>query len=147
MDIQFTTTTQHIDWQQVCALFEAVGWPTRCPIQLENAFNHSTFKYFAYHKDELVGVGRTVDDGCYYAWVVDLAVHPSYQGSGLGATILNKLEKCLSSYITTMLTAAPGKSGFYEKQGWHKQRSAYIFPRTDEQITEFVSPEQENSAY
>ncbi|MCF6440482.1 GNAT family N-acetyltransferase [Pseudoalteromonas luteoviolacea] len=145
MDIQFITTTKHVDWQQVCTLFETVGWPARCPNKLESAFNNSTFKYFAYHKEQLVGIGRTVDDGSFYAWVVDLAIHPNYQGHGLGAIILDHLEKCLSSYDTTMLTAALGKSGFYEKQGWRKQRSAYIFPRSDEQIIEFVLPEQTKS--
>jgi hypothetical protein len=44
----------------------------------------------------------------------------------------------LKPFLTTMLTAAPGKSGFYEKLGWHKQRSAYILPRSEEQKRSFT---------
>ncbi|AOT09103.1 GNAT family N-acetyltransferase [Pseudoalteromonas luteoviolacea] len=141
MKVRYDNTTNSVDWQQVSELFKSVGWAERTPEQLKKAFNASSFKYFAYHETELIGVGRTVDDGCFYAWIVDLAIHPKYQDLKIGKTILSKLETNLSSYITTMLTAAPGKSGFYEKLGWEKQRSAYIFPRSEEQLKEFVFPE------
>ncbi|ATD09748.1 GNAT family N-acetyltransferase [Pseudoalteromonas piscicida] len=141
MKIRYSSSTKNIDWKKVSELFESVGWEKRSPEQLCKAFTDSTFKYFAYDGDNLIGLGRTVDDGCFYAWIVDLVIHPEYQGRRVGANILNELEKNLSSYLTTMLTAAPGKSGFYEKLGWKKQRSAYIFPRSDEQLKEFVLSE------
>ena len=56
---------------------------------------------------------------------------------GLALKSLGELENDLKPFLTTMLTAAPGKSGFYEKLGWHKQRSAYIWPRSEEQIRAF----------
>ena len=94
---------------------------------------------FAYVDDKLVGMGRTVDDGLYYAWVVDLAILPEYQGLGIGSFILNELEKDLAPFISTMLTAAPSKSGFYEKLGWLKQSAAYIWPRSENQKRDFTN--------
>ncbi len=94
---------------------------------------------FAYIDGQLVGMGRTVDDGLYYAWVVDLAVLPEYQGKGIGTFILKELEKDLEPFISTMLTAVPGKGGFYEKLGWLKQSAAYIWPRSEKQKREFTN--------
>ena len=138
MNIRYIDSCENINWEQVSSLFEAVGWGTRDPNKIKSAFNKSSFVRFAYLDSELVGVGRTVDDGVFYGWIVDLAVLPEYQGKGVGKKIVCELEKELCYFVTTMLTAAPGKSGFYEKLGWHKQCSAYIWPRSEEQKHEFT---------
>ncbi|HHX8674186.1 TPA: GNAT family N-acetyltransferase [Vibrio alginolyticus] len=138
MYIYYTNSLENVDWNQVSDLFEIVGWGKRNPKQVEQAFKASSFVRFAYLDGELIGVGRTVDDGLYYGWIVDLAILPQCQGKGVGKHILSELEVDLRPYITTMLTAAPGKSGFYEKLGWRKQRSAYIWPRSKGQIKEFT---------
>jgi aralkylamine N-acetyltransferase len=133
MKIVYTNSTENIDWGDVTKLFQAVGWGERIPENVRRAFEHSSFMRFAWIDRELVGVGRTVDDGYYYGWIVDLAILPQYQGQGIGTKILSELERDLQPFLTTMLTAAPGKGGFYEKLGWHKQRSAYILPRSEQQ--------------
>ncbi len=137
MNVRYTTSIETISWKEVSDIFKAVGWGERLSEQVKLSFERSSFKRFAYISDELVGVGRTVDDGYYYGWIVDLAVLPKYQRNGIGSKILGELENDLKPFLTTMLTAAPGKSSFYEKLGWHKQRSAYIWPRSEEQIRSF----------
>ena len=137
MNVRYTTSIENINWQEVSDIFKVVGWGERLAEHVKRSFENSSFKCFAYIDDELVGVGRTVDDGYYYGWIVDLAVLPKYQGNGIGSKILGELENDLKPFLTTMLTAAPGKSGFYEKLGWHKQHSAYIWPRSEEQICSF----------
>jgi aralkylamine N-acetyltransferase len=139
MNIRYKNTFEDVDWGQVSKIFEVIGWGARPPEKIEAAFQQSSFMRFAYIDDQLVGMGRTVDDGLYYAWVVDLAVLPEHQGMGIGTYILNELEKDLESFISTMLTAVPGKSGFYEKLGWLKQSAAYIWPRSEKQKHEFTS--------
>ena len=138
MNVRYKNTFEDVDWSQASKIFEAIGWGTRPPERVKSAFQKSSFVRFAYVEDELVGMGRTVDDGLYYAWVVDLAILPKYQGMGIGTYILNELEKDLEPFISTMLTAAPGKSGFYEKLGWLKQSAAYIWPRSEKQKREFT---------
>lgn len=137
MDIEYRKTLDSVRWHRVSEIFEEVGWGNRSPDSLEHAFTQSSFYRFAYIENELVGFGRTVDDGAFYGWVVDLVVLPNYQGFGIGKRILKELESELSSFITTMLVATEGNGGFYESQGWFKQRSAYIYPRSEKQIDVF----------
>ncbi len=138
MNIQYRNTFEEVDWNQVSKIFEVNGWGARPPEKVKAAFQKSSFMRFAYIEGQLVGMGRTIDDGVYYAWVVDLAILPEFQGLGIGSTILKELEKDLEPFISTMLTAAPGKSGFYEKLGWIKQSAAYIWPRSEKQKREFT---------
>lgn len=137
MDIEYRKTLDDVPWNRVSQIFEQVGWGKRSPDGLERAFTQSSFYRFAYVENEIVGFGRTVDDGAFYGWVVDLVVLPHYQGLGIGKRILKELEAELSSFITTMLVATEGNGGFYESQGWFKQRSAYIYPRSEKQIDVF----------
>ena len=137
MDIEYKRTLEDVPWNRVSQIFEQIGWGKRSPYNLERAFAQSSFYRFAYVESELVGFGRTVDDGAFYGWVVDLIVIPDYQGFGVGKRILKELETDLSSFITTMLVATEDNGGFYESQGWIKQRSAYIYPRSEKQIDVF----------
>ncbi|MCW3107699.1 MAG: family acetyltransferase [Segetibacter sp.] len=138
MNIHYINKLDEIDWNQVSEIFDVIGWGNRAPEKIKSAFKKSSFVRFAYIDDQLVGMGRTVDDGQYYAWIVDLAILPDYQGMGIGSYILKELEKDLEPFITTMLTASPGKSGFYEKLGWFKQTAAYIWPRSEKQKCKFT---------
>lgn len=133
MNIRYANKLDEVDWQQVSRIIGAVGWGERAPEDLAHAFQKSSFYRFAYFEDQLVGMGRSVDDGLYYGWIVDLAIMPEYQGNGIGSFILKELEKDLKPFITTMLTAAHGKGAFYEKRGWLKQTAAYIWPRSSGQ--------------
>ncbi len=137
MDLLYTDSLEDINWEHVSQIFEIVGWGKRPSERVEFVFHKSTFVRFAYLNGELIGVGRTVDDGAFYGWIVDLAVLPEYQGRGIGTKILCDLENDLKPFFTTMLTAAPGKGAFYEKLGWHKQHSAYIWPRSEQQKRDF----------
>ena len=125
MNIRYTSSVENTNWKEVSNIFKAVGWGERSSEQVKLTFEKSSFTRFAYIDNNLVGVGRTVDDGHYYGWIVDLAVLPKYHRRGIGTKILSELKSDLKPFLTTMLTAAPGKSGFYEKLGWHKQCSAY----------------------
>jgi len=60
-----------ISWIEVAALFTAVGWDSRHPDGARAAFERSTHKAFAFEDGELIGFGRTIDDGKFYATIVD----------------------------------------------------------------------------
>ena len=138
MDILYTDNSESINWTEVSNLFKAVKWGDRQPSIVESAFKKSSYVRYAYVNGKIVGVGRTVDDGAFYAWIVDLAVLPEHQGKGIGSHILKELEQDLKPFITTMLTAAPGKNEFYENHGWLRQTTAYIWPRSDKQKRDFA---------
>jgi len=136
MKLEINSQIEGVDWERVAELFSLVGWGTRKPEEIKATFGKSSFVRFAHADSLLVGFGRTVDDGRYYALIVDLVVHPDYQRQGIGSRILHDLEKSLASYAFTTLTSVAGKEAFYERQGWLKQTTSFIWPRTDKQKQE-----------
>ena len=138
MNIKYTDNCDNVNWNEVSDIFNILEWGNRPPNLIKSAFLKSSFVRFAYKDSKLIGMGRTVDDGAFYGWVVDLAILPEYQEKGIGSIILKELETDLKPYLTTMLTAVRGKGGFYEKQGWVKQSDAYIFPRSESQKRNFT---------
>lgn len=131
--MKITHSIEHVDWSAVAALFAEVNWGTRDPGQIRAAFAKSSHVIFIYDDDQLVAFGRTMDDGCYYAMLVDVVVKPSRQGRGLGRAVVEYLRTQLIGYKFVTLTAAVGKDEFYLKLGWHRQKSAMIWPQSDAQ--------------
>jgi predicted N-acetyltransferase YhbS len=125
--------THNVDWNAVAALFVEVGWGERQPEQIRAAFEKSSYVIFIYEAGELVAVGRTMDDGCYYAMLVDVAVKPTVQGRGIGSDVVHYLREQLVGYRFVTLTAAVGKDEFYLKLGWLRQKSAMIWPMSGQQ--------------
>jgi len=123
-----------IKWERISEIFELVNWGFRSPTDIEAVFRKSSFTCFVKDNDEIIGFGRTVDDGKYYALLVDIALHPDYQMKGIGTRLVNELKSRLIGYNFITLTAAPNKEGFYKKLGWKKQKSAYLFPKDEKQI-------------
>lgn len=104
-------------------LFESTGWTSSIAISddaLKMAIDNSWYWVSAFDEGTLIGVGRLVSDGALYAFVCDMIVHPSYQGKGIGKTILKMLkDKCLESKIQRVwLFAAQGRAEFYIKSGF-----------------------------
>lgn len=122
-----------VNWERVVDLFQAVGWRDREREEVKRAFARSSFSAFAFEGDELVGFGRTIDDGRYYASIVDVVVAPTWQRRGIGRAIVQELMRCLEGYLMVTLVAAPDVQGFYRRLGWENQITAMILPRSDEQ--------------
>ncbi len=125
-----------IDWNTISELFQKVNWGIRDPKDIENAFRKSTVTCFVKNDGEIIGFGRTVDDGKYYALLVDVVIHPDYQAKGIGKTLVTELKNSLVGYQFITLTAAPNKDGFYQKIGWKRQKSSFIFPKDEKQANE-----------
>ncbi|PZO22255.1 MAG: GNAT family N-acetyltransferase [Leptolyngbya foveolarum] len=133
MEIKYSHSTDNVDWGQVSNLFRTVSWSHRDPDALRRAFSRSTHVRFALCKEKIVACGRTIDDGEFYAMVVDLVVSPEFQGEGIGRKILCELKDASESFIFTTLISAVGKEPFYQKQGWLKQKTGFIWPRSEQQ--------------
>ncbi len=125
-----------IDWQRISELFQIVNWGIRNPKEIESSFSKSSVTCFVKNGKEIIGFGRTIDDGKYYALLVDIVIHPDYQSKGIGKKVVDEILKHLNGYNFITLTAAPNKDEFYKKLGWKKQKSAYIFPRDEKQMKE-----------
>lgn len=136
MQVELNPALDQVDWEQISSLFELVNWGKREPEEIKRAFSQSSVTCIVKNGADIVGFGRTVDDGKYYALLVDIVVHPSFQAKGIGRTIVNELMGQLHGYNFITLTAAPNKEGFYQNLGWKKQKSAFIFPKDEKQMLE-----------
>ena len=105
-------------------LLESVGWSRRPSRRVQRALANSLMTVGLWRHDpkfpRLVGFARCTGDGVLEATIWDVAVHPLYQGSGLGkelmAYILESLRRVGTERVT--LFADPGVVAFYERQGW-----------------------------
>ncbi|MFU8884655.1 MAG: GNAT family N-acetyltransferase [Cyanobacteriota bacterium] len=125
-----------IELEQLC---DAVGWSRRPLRRVRKALQHSLLRVGLWrhdpHMPKLVGFARCTGDGVVEATIWDVAVHPHYQGAGLGkalmAYVLDQLRQMEVERVT--LFADPGVVGFYAGQGWDleplQRRCAFWYAR------------------
>ncbi|MQY80468.1 MAG: GNAT family N-acetyltransferase [Bacteroidetes bacterium] len=111
------------DPKEYFRLFETTGWNNQYRFNEDEliwAIQNSWYALSVYYKQKLVGFGRIISDGVHHALIVDIIVHPGYQGKGIGGEILqNLINRCKRYQIRDVqLFCARGKSEFYEKHGF-----------------------------
>ena len=105
-------------------LLEAVGWSRRPMRRVRRALDHTLLKVGLWRHDpllpRLVGFARCTGDGVLEATVWDVAIHPIYQGVGLGKHLMDYTLESLQETGVKRVTlfADPGVVDFYERQGW-----------------------------
>ena len=107
---------------QFLKLRERVAWGAISEELADNSLSNSLYHVSIYQQGALIGMGRVVGDGYLYFYIQDVVVHPEYQGHGLGALLMKKIEDYLSTAAvagsTVGLFAVRGKEAFYEKFGY-----------------------------
>ena len=142
MEYKLNPDFNTIEWSQLTGLFQKVGWGERPSSEIKLAFEKSSFTFFIYDNNNIVGFGRTMDDGKYYAMLVDIIVHPDYQGKRLGTLIANTLKDKLTGFLFVTLTSAPDKEDFYKKLGWKKQSLSFLWPMNENQKRLYCDSEE-----
>lgn len=107
-------------------LFLTTGWNDEYEFtkqDLAEALKNSWYSNSIYKLNKLIGFGRVIADGVHHALIVDLIIHPDYQGKGIGSKLLGKLvSKCKEYKIRDIqLFSAKDKYNFYEKYGFEKR--------------------------
>ncbi len=105
-------------------LLQSVGWSRRPIRRVKKALDNSLLKVGVWRHDpkfpRLVGFARCTGDGFLEVTIWDVAIHPVYQGFGLGKQlmtyVLSQLKKMKISKAT--LFADAGVLEFYKSQGW-----------------------------
>ena len=94
----------------------------------EIGLSHSIYSVMIKDEKEVIGMGRIIGDGGCFCQIVDICVHPSRQGRGLGKLIMQNLMDYIqaklpeSCYISLI---ADGDAAFlYEKFGFKDTRPA-----------------------
>ena len=113
-----------IDWQELAELYRVAPLGEKVPSELAIVFSNSKYKCFVFDHLKLIGVGRALADGVDCSYLCDVAIHPDYQGVGLGKSIIQKLVDLSKDHKKIILYANPGKEGFYNKLGFKQMNTA-----------------------
>ena len=108
---------------EFCELFSTTGWYQEHNLTDDHIYGSAKNSYYfvaARLSKLLIGCGRIISDGHVHALIVDMIVHPDYQGKGIGKKILDMLiERCKrDGIIDIQLFSAKDKAGFYLKNGF-----------------------------
>jgi ribosomal protein S18 acetylase RimI-like enzyme len=115
---------REIDLIELEALCDAVGWSRRPLRRVRKALQHSLLRVGVWRHDprvpRLVGFARCTGDGIVEATVWDVAIHPLYQGAGLGTQLMHYvIEELRQRGVERVsLFADPGVVRFYQARGW-----------------------------
>jgi tetratricopeptide (TPR) repeat protein len=108
-------------------LCNAVGW-TRRPLHqvqqaLVNSFAYVSAWQIEQDEKQLIGFARAMSDGVFHATLLDIVVHPDFQGRGLGKTIVTRLLQQLQQAAIKDITlfASPHLVDFYHQLGFISQ--------------------------
>ena len=124
MDLDWRDSSETIDWEELSHLYRIAPLGDKKPADLAISFSNSRFQCFVFAAGTLIGAGRALADGIDCSYICDVAVHPSYQGSGIGKEIVSRLVDRSKGHRKIILYAAPGKEAFYKKLGFRRMLTA-----------------------
>jgi ribosomal protein S18 acetylase RimI-like enzyme len=133
--MQWQFDQSSIDWVELAELYRIAPLGDKKPDELQLAFSNSMYKCFVLANGALVGAGRAVADGVDTAYLCDVAVHPDFQGRGLGKAIIVKLKELSAGHKKIILYANPGTERLYRNLGFRRMRTAMaVFQDQDRAI-------------
>ena len=124
MAIHWTQTIDTVDWDEMSELYRIAPLGTKSGDWLKTAYSNSMFKSFAFDGGKIIAAGRAVADGVDCSYLCDIVVHPSYQGSGLGKELIQRLVNLSRGHRKIILYAVPGREPFYAKFGFRRMNTA-----------------------
>ena len=124
MAFHWKHSSEGMDWDTLSNLYRIAPLGEKKPADLQVVFSNSLFKSFVYEGGKLIGAGRALADGMDCSYICDIAVHPDYQGAGLGKDIVSSLVALSKGHKKIILYAVAGKEPFYRKLGFRRMLTA-----------------------
>jgi GNAT superfamily N-acetyltransferase len=124
MNLDWSDALDGVDWHELSELYRLAPLGIKPPEHLKKVYGHSLYRCFVRDGGRLVGAGRALADGGDCAYLCDIAVMPSHQGTRLGLQIVERLVALARGYRKIILYAVPGKEGFYRKAGFRRMTTA-----------------------
>lgn len=116
-EIEYRQSCEGITAQALQDLFRAADLGGRVGDKILRSFKNSGIVCFAFTEDRLIGACRAITDSEYHAFVYDVAVHPDFQGRGVGKSLMTRLLSQVSVW-RVMLVADGEVQGFYRQFGF-----------------------------
>lgn len=135
MEYEWMYSDEDVDWNELSNLYLIAPLGQKSPSGLQTSFSNSMFKCFVYDSRKLIAAGRALADGVDCSYIADIAVHPEYQGKGLGTQLVKKLVELSSGHRKIILYTTPGKETFYLQLGFRRMSTAMaIFKDQDQAL-------------
>lgn len=124
MAIQWSVTTDTIDWDEMSELYRIAPLGNKSAEWLKLAYSNSMFKCIAFDGEKVIAAGRAVADGVDCSYLCDIVVHPDHQGTGIGKELIQRLIKLSEGHRKIILYAVPGREPLYAKFGFRRMNTA-----------------------
>lgn len=124
MQLEWLDSQDGVDWHALSYLYKIAPLGEKSAADLETVFSNSRYKCFVRRAGKVIGVGRVLADGIDCAYICDVAVHPEFQGQGIGGEIISRLVELSRGHRKIILYANPGKQGFYARLGFKRMNTA-----------------------
>ena len=124
MALEWIYSLENVDWEELSQLYLIAPLGYKDPSNLKVVFSNSMFKCFVYDSKKLIAAGRALADGKDCSYICDVAIHPDYQGIGIGREVVIKLLVLSKGHKKIILYAAVGKEPFYRKLGFKRMTTA-----------------------
>jgi len=114
-----------LSYKEYVSLRSSVDWMNFSEEQQKKSIQNSLYTVTAVEQEQTIGMGRLIGDGLYYL-IVDVVVHPQFQGKGIGSQIIDMLlqyvdkETPVGGRSSVQLIAEKGKEDFYIKKGFKR---------------------------
>lgn len=153
-NVEYLSSIDGIDLQELNDLFNKVGFPKRDLLDLQTALDNTHLVHWVratkssrWARDgQLIGFARATSDRAFFGTIWDVAVLPSWQKSGLGKGLVERLVNDLldEDIPVICLFAESGVIGLYERLGFEKdfrnlRCMAYQHPRGSKKAAAFQS--------
>lgn len=136
MTLEWRYSAEKLDWEELSNLYLIAPLGQKDPADLKIAFSNSMFSCFVYDGGLLIAAGRALADGKDCSYICDIAVHPAYQGQGLGKEMVSRLVDFSKDHKKIILYAAAGKEPFYKKLGFKRMATAMAIFQNQAQALE-----------
>ena len=114
MKLKWIYEIDNVNWDELSHLYKIAPLGDKKAEDLKTVFTNSRYRCFGYDNAKIVGVGRALADGVDVSYIADVAVHPEYQGQGIGKSIVSKLVEFSKGYKKILLFASVGKNRFMQ---------------------------------
>ena len=104
--------------EEIAQLFLSVNWNSgKYPEKLYTSIKNSTYKFFAYDDNKLIGLVTALSDQCINLFISYLVVAPEYQNQKIGTTLLNQIM-AIKQFNRIELISDTKDKEFYLKNGF-----------------------------
>ena len=123
MEVRINTLTPEL----FLDLYTSVGWEAPIIQQVQKALKNTMATFTAYENNNAVGMVRLIGDGGMSFYIKDFVVIPSFQSHGVGAILIESIEKYIKETIdlnwavSLELISTIEAVGFYKKKGFEER--------------------------